>query len=56
MKGRIFPVFFTSLPKIELVIGSPFVETDVEKQLEADGVSCVTIPEDRYVVTVHGIY
>jgi hypothetical protein len=55
MKG-IFRVFFTSLPKIELVIGSPFVETDVEKQLEADGVSCVTIPEDRYVVTLHGIY
>ena len=55
MKG-IFRVFFTSLPKIELVVGSPFVEAEVGKQLEADGVSCVTIPEDKYVVTLHGIY
>jgi hypothetical protein len=55
MKG-IFRLFFTSLPKIELVIGSPFVETNVEKQLEADGVSCVTSSEDQYVVTLHGIY
>jgi hypothetical protein len=55
MKG-IFRVFFTSLPKIELVVASPFVEAEVEKQLEADGVSCVTIPEDKYVVTLHGIY
>jgi len=55
MKG-IFRLFFTSFPKIELVIGSPFVETDVEKQLEADGVSCVTSSEDQYVVTLHGIY
>lgn len=55
MKG-IFRVFFTSLPKIELVIGSPFVETDVAKQLEADGGSCVTNPEDQYVVTLHGIH
>jgi len=37
----IFWLFFTSLPKIELVIGSPVVKTYVEKQLETDEVSCV---------------
>ncbi len=37
----IFWLFFTSLPKIDLVIGSPVVKTYVEKQLETDEVSCV---------------
>ena len=50
--------FFTSVlkkPKIELVLGSPILESNVKIQLEADGVSCVTFPEDQYVVTLHGI-
>ena len=55
---RIFRPFFTSAlkkPKIELVVGSPVLESNVKIQLEADGVSCVTFPEDQYVVTLNGI-
>ena len=54
----IFRPFFTSAlkkPKIELVVGSPVLERNFKIQLEADGVSCVTFPEDQYVVTLNGI-
>ena len=45
--------FFTSV--LKKVLGSPVLESNVKIQLEADGVSCVTFPEDQYVVTLHGI-
>ena len=56
---EIFRRFFISpskKTKIELVVGSPVLWSDIDKKLfKADGVSCVTFLEDQYVVILHGI-